>query len=68
MVQAGFRDQLALSMDIARRSYFTSYGGGPGFTFMLWRIIPWLKESGLTEDDIAAIFVRTPARLLAIDQ
>ncbi|HYO89241.1 MAG TPA: hypothetical protein VER79_11370 [Candidatus Limnocylindrales bacterium] len=68
MVQAGFRDQLALSMDIARRSYFTSYGGGPGFTFMLWRIIPWLRESGLTDDDIAAIFVRTPARLLAIDR
>ncbi len=68
MVQAGFRDQLALSMDIARRSYFTSYGGGPGYTYMFWRIIPWLKESGLTDDDIDAIFVRTPTRLLAIDR
>jgi phosphotriesterase-related protein len=68
MVQGGFRDQLALSMDIARRSYFTSYGGGPGFTYMFWRIIPWLKESGLTDDDIDAIFVRTPARFLAIDR
>ena len=68
MVQAGFRDQLALSMDIARRAYFTSYGGGPGYTYLWWRIVPWLKESGLTDDDIEAIFVRTPARLLAIDR
>ncbi|MBL8146648.1 MAG: phosphotriesterase-related protein [Anaerolineae bacterium] len=68
MVQAGFRDQLALSMDIARRTYFTSYGGGPGYTYLWWRIVPWLKESGLTDDDIEAIFVRTPARLLAIDR
>ena len=67
MVQAGFRDQLALSMDIARRSYFTSYGGGPGFTYLWWRIVPWLKESGLSDDDIDAIFRRTPARLLSID-
>ena len=68
MVQAGFRDQLALSMDTARRSGFTSYGGGPGFTFLWWRIVPWLRESGLTSEDIEAIFVRTPARLLAFER
>lgn len=68
MVRAGFRDQLALSMDVARRSYVTSYGGGPGFTYLWWRIVPWLKESGLTDEDIDAIFVRTPARLLAFDK
>jgi 5-phospho-D-xylono-1,4-lactonase len=67
MVEAGFRDQLALSMDIARKSYFTSYGGGPGFTFMLERVVPWLRERGLTDDDIDALFVRTPRRLLTIE-
>lgn len=65
MVKAGYRDQLALSGDLARKTYLTSYGGGPGFTFILWRIIPWLVESGLTKADIDAIFVQTPARLLA---
>jgi phosphotriesterase-related protein len=68
MVQAGFRDQLALSMDIARKSYFVSYGGGPGFTFLLDRVVPWLREAGLTDDDLDAIFVRTPARLLAMER
>ncbi|MBW4438900.1 MAG: hypothetical protein KME04_17315 [Pleurocapsa minor GSE-CHR-MK-17-07R] len=68
MVLAGFRDQLALSMDIARKSYFTSYGGGPGFTFMLERVVPWLREAGLSEDDLDALFVRTPMRLLTIDR
>ncbi|MFN8377886.1 MAG: phosphotriesterase-related protein [Anaerolineae bacterium] len=68
MVQAGFRDQLALSMDTARRSGITSYGGGPGFTFLWWRISPWLKENDLTDDDLDAIFVRTPARLLTFER
>lgn len=67
MVKAGFRDQLALSGDLARRSYWTSYGGGPGLTFILWRIIPWLHEEGLTREDTQAIFVDTPARLLQFE-
>jgi len=67
MVNAGFRDQLALSMDIARKSYFSSYGGAPGFTFMLAQVVPWLRDAGLSDDDLDALFVRTPARLLAME-
>jgi len=68
LTQAGFRDQIALSGDMARKSYLTSYGGGPGFTYILWRVLPWLREEGLTDDDIDALMVRTPARLLSIDR
>jgi phosphotriesterase-related protein len=53
---------------MARKSYLTSYGGGPGFTYILWRVLPWLREEGLTDDDIDALMVRTPARLLSIDR
>lgn len=67
MVKQGFRSQLALSGDLARKSYFTSYGGGPGYTFLLWRILPWLREDGLTPDDIHAVMVATPQRLLSIE-
>ncbi|MFQ3567536.1 MAG: phosphotriesterase-related protein [Aggregatilineales bacterium] len=66
MCDAGFGGQLALSMDLARRSYFVGYGGGPGFTFMPWRIVPWLREQGVTQEQIETLFVKTPARLLAL--
>lgn len=66
MVEAGYGGQIALSGDLARRSDRPGYGGGPGYTFMLWRILPWLRKEGLTESDIIQIMVSTPARLLAL--
>jgi 5-phospho-D-xylono-1,4-lactonase len=66
LFKAGYGKQIAISGDLARRSDLTSYGGGPGYTFILWRIIPWLRKKGLTSDDIQTLFVETPKRLLAI--
>jgi 5-phospho-D-xylono-1,4-lactonase len=66
LFKAGYGKQIAISGDLARRSDLTSYGGGPGYTFILWRIIPWLRKSGLTQNDIYTLFTETPKRLLAI--
>jgi 5-phospho-D-xylono-1,4-lactonase len=67
MTQAGYGKQIILSGDLARRSDLTGYGGGPGYTFILWRILPWLRKEGLTNDDIHTLMVETPKRLLAFD-
>jgi 5-phospho-D-xylono-1,4-lactonase len=67
MIKAGYGAQIAVSGDLARRSDLTSYGGGPGYTFILWRILPWLRKQGLTGDDIHTLMVETPRRLLAFD-
>lgn len=67
MTQAGYGKQIILSGDLARRSDLTGYGGGPGYTFILWRILPWLRKDGLTNDDIRTLMVETPKRLLAFD-
>jgi 5-phospho-D-xylono-1,4-lactonase len=66
LFKAGYGKQIAISGDLARRSDLTSYSGGPGYTFILWRIIPWLRKKGLTQDDIHTLFVETPKRLLTI--
>ncbi|MCA0453541.1 MAG: phosphotriesterase-related protein [Chloroflexi bacterium] len=66
MIKAGFGKQIAISGDLARRSDWTGYGGGPGYTFILWRIIPWLRKKGLTTADIQMLMVDTPRRLLSI--
>ncbi len=69
MVQAGFRHQLALSGDLARRSNFPAYGaeGGAGYTHIISRVVPMLLDAGLNQADIDAIFIDNPARLLAFE-
>jgi 5-phospho-D-xylono-1,4-lactonase len=67
MTQAGYGKQIILSGDLARRSDLTGYGGGPGYTFILWRILPWLHKEGLTDDNIHTLMVETPKRMLAFD-
>jgi 5-phospho-D-xylono-1,4-lactonase len=69
MVQAGFRDQLALSGDLARRSNFPAYGfpAAPGYEHLILKVVPMLRNAGLTQDDIAAIFIQNPARFLAFE-
>ncbi len=66
LFKVGYGQQIAISGDLARRSDLTSYGGGPGYTFLLWRIKPWLKKSSLTEENIQTLFVETPKRLLTL--
>lgn len=65
MVRAGFAGQIVLGMDAARRKYWRSYGGGPGLRFLLQEFVPRLRDAGLTQDDIDAIFVRNPASCYA---
>jgi phosphotriesterase-related protein len=65
LFKAGYGKQISISGDLARRSDLTSYGGGPGYTFILWRIIPWLKKLGFNQDEVDQLFITTPRRLLA---
>lgn len=65
LIAAGYGDRICLSGDIARRSYLTSYGGGPGFTYILWRFLPWLRQEGIGEEDVRRLVVDNPARFLA---
>lgn len=65
LVEEGYGDQVVLSGDIARRSYLTSYGGGPGFTYILWRFVPWLWQAGVPREATDALLVDNPARIFA---
>jgi len=60
----GYGDRICFSGDLARRSYLTSYGGGPGMTYILWRFVPWLRHEGVSADIIDGILVRNPAQFL----
>lgn len=65
MVEEGYGDRICLSGDLARRSYLTSYGGGPGFTYILWRFVPWLWQVGVSREATDRLLVENPARIFA---
>jgi len=65
LVDDGFGGQILLAGDMAKHSYWPSYGagGGPGLTYILWRILPWMREEGMPEAAIGAMLVDNPARI-----
>lgn len=64
LVAEGHGGQLLVACDLARRSYLPAWGGGPGFTHILWRIVPWLRREGLDETALRRLLVENPARFL----
>ena len=61
----GYTSQILLGMDAARRSYWRSYGGSPGLTFLLEVFRGRLLERGMTQTDLHRIFVQNPAKAYA---
>ena len=64
LIDAGHGDQILLSGDLARKSYWPSYGFGygPGLTYILWRFVPWMLERGVARVDVDRMLVTNPAR------
>jgi phosphotriesterase-related protein len=67
LIEAGFRSQVLLSMDIATLNDLQSYGG-KGFDYLLLKFIPLLRELGATDDDVQALLVENPQRALAFSE
>lgn len=62
---AGFIKQLLISGDMARKSYWNSYGGGPGLGYIPAKFVTRLLDEGLTQSQVDEIFIWNPARWLA---
>ncbi len=67
LVESGHGGQILLSGDLARKSYWPSYGfgGGPGLTYILWRFVPWMLEAGIPRQAVMDMLVDNPARALS---
>jgi phosphotriesterase-related protein len=63
-VELGYGGRILLAGDMARRSYLRSWGGGPGYPFILGSFLPGLVSAGLSEDAARALVVENPARFL----
>jgi phosphotriesterase-related protein len=64
MFDAGYGAHLLLGGDMARRSYWTAYGGGPGFEYLLATFTPRLHREGFSEREVQQIWEHNPRRWL----
>ena len=67
LIDAGFEDHIVLAGDNGRRSYLKSYGGGPGFSYIMEFFIPRLRNEGFSDEVINKILVENPRRILSFE-
>lgn len=67
LIARGNRDQILISHDIGVRTRLRQYGGW-GYSHILRHVVPLLKQSGATSEDIEALLVANPRRLLTIQK
>jgi phosphotriesterase-related protein len=63
----GYRDRLLISQDIGVRTRLRCYGGW-GYSHLLRHVVPLLKQSGATTEDVDALLVANPKRILTISE
>ena len=63
LVAAGHGNQIVFGLDLARRSYWPDWGGGPGLTYLFDRFFPRLEAEGLGSLVTQAV-VRNPSKAL----
>lgn len=64
MFGAGYGPQLLLGGDMARRSYWTAYGGGPGLAYLLTGFTKRLLTEGFSDGEVAQVWRENPVRWL----
>ena len=65
LIDAGHLDQIVISQDICTRTRLTEYGGH-GYGHIFRNILPMMRRRDFSDDEIDAILVRNPARLLTL--
>jgi phosphotriesterase-related protein len=67
LIGRGYRSQIMISHDIGVRTRLRYYGGW-GYSHLLRHVVPLLKQFGATPEDIEALLVTNPRRLLTIQK
>ena len=66
MVEAGFAGYIVLSSDILRSEAYINPGtiGSCGYSYVLYKFVPLLREAGVGEEALHKMLVETPRRIL----
>jgi len=65
MLERGLGDRVVLSMDVTRRSHLKT-NGGYGYSYLFDRLVPMLREAGVSEAELEQMLVLNPRRILTI--
>ncbi|MYA59871.1 MAG: phosphotriesterase-related protein [Chloroflexi bacterium] len=65
IADAGYSDRIVIGQDIAVKHRLVRYGGH-GYGHIIANIVPRMRRKGFSEEEIRAITVDNPARVLAI--
>lgn len=63
LVQAGLGDRLLMSHDVCTKLQQKAYGG-KGFDYLLTQVVPYLKQRGLSAEQVRTLMVDNPRRVL----
>ncbi|WP_067929468.1 phosphotriesterase family protein [Alicyclobacillus shizuokensis] len=63
LLDKGFEDQLMLSVDLTRKSYFRR-NEGPGYVYLFDTFLPDLRKAGVTDEVINKMLIANPRRFL----
>ena len=63
LIEHGHLDRILISQDICTRTRLGCYGGH-GYQHIFANVVPLMKRRGFSDDEVAAILVRNPQRLL----
>lgn len=66
LVEKGYSDQIVLSQDISRKSYFSINPNYGGYTAVLKQFVPRLLKLGVQEEDINKMLISNPQRIFNI--
>ena len=61
-----FPDQIVVGMDLARRRYWSGFGGGPGIAWLLTTLPDILRRHGVADELVERILIHNPARAYAL--
>jgi 5-phospho-D-xylono-1,4-lactonase len=67
LCEAGFETQIIIGGDMARKSYFKSYGGNPGLEHIPITVKKMLVQAGLSSETIESILIHNPRRWLEFE-
>ena len=66
LIEEGFLDRILVSQDCCFKHKYVRYGGY-GYAHIIEHIMPWMRQRGITEDQIHTIAVENPKRILTLD-
>jgi len=64
LIAAGYLNQILVSQDIWNKVMLSCFGGG-GYSHILTTVLPFMRQKGITEDQIQALMIENPRRVLS---